>query len=189
MTHRRLPRYEPKASSRMPSATYKELREAFSWRVPECFNFGVDVVDRKAREADSPALIWENEVGDSETYRFSDIALLTNKLANALRTRGIRKGDRLIVMLPRIPAWLISMVAALKIGAVPIPCIEMLTAGDLGFRIEHSAARGVICCSSQVPKFEGLTHGLSATLAIGGAPGWDDFDAAIETAADRLQPA
>ena len=173
----------------MPSATYKELREAFSWQVPQSFNFGVDVVDRKALEADGPALIWENKAGDSATYRFSDIALLTNKLANALLTRGIRKGDRLIVMLPRIPAWPISMVAALKIGAVPIPCIEMLTAGDLRFRIENSEARGVICCSSQVPKFEGLTHGLSATLAIGGASGWDDFDVVIESASERLQPA
>jgi acyl-coenzyme A synthetase/AMP-(fatty) acid ligase len=65
----------------------------------------------------------------------------------------------------------------------------MLTAGDLAFRIENSEARGVICCSSQVPKFEGLTHGLSAMLAMGGAPGWDDFDTAIEAASEQFQPA
>jgi acyl-coenzyme A synthetase/AMP-(fatty) acid ligase len=173
----------------MPSQPYEKMRAAFSWRIPEFFNFGVDVVDRNAREADGPALIWENAAGDSAAYRFSDIARLTNKLANALRARGIRKGDRLIVMLPRIPAWPISMVAALKIGAVPIPCIEMLTAGDLAFRIENSAARGVICRSSQVAKFEGSTDGLSAKLAIGGAPGWNDFDIALDTASDELQPA
>jgi acyl-coenzyme A synthetase/AMP-(fatty) acid ligase len=173
----------------MSSQTYKEMHAAFSWQVPEFFNFGVDVVDRKAREADDLALIWENAAGDTAAYRFSDIARLTNKLANALRARGIKKGDRLIVMLPRIPAWPISMVAALKIGAVPIPCIEMLTAGDLAFRIEHSEARGVICRASQVSKFEGLTDGLAAKLAIGAAPGWDDFDAAIEAASEQLQPA
>jgi len=173
----------------MPSERYGKLRDAFSWQVPEFFNFGVDVVDRIARTADGPALIWENEAGDSAAYRFSDIARLTDELANALRTRGIQKGDRLIVMLPRIPAWQISMVAALKIGAVPIPCIEMLTAGDLAFRIENSGARGVICRSPHVAKFEGLTDGLTAKLAIGGAPGWDDFDQALDKAPDRLQPA
>src|SRR5882757_9124969 len=173
----------------MSSKHYQEMRDAFSWRVPEFFNFGVDVVDALARDADGPALIWENAAGEHAIYSFSQIARLTDKLANALRARGIKKGDRLIVMLPRIPAWPISMVAALKIGAVPIPCIEMLTAGDLAFRLENSGACGVICRASQVPKFAGLTQGLAAKLAIGGAPGWDDFDAEIENAAVHLQPA
>jgi len=175
-----------KEGSKSPS--YKQLCEEFSWQIPQFFNFGVDVVDRWARNADGPALIWENAAGDGGSYRYSDVARLTDRLANALRARGIEKGDRVIVMLPRIPAWPISMVALLKIGAVPVPCIEMLTAADLAFRVENSEARGVICRSSQVPKFEGLTDSLSTKLAVGGAPGWDDFDRAMANAPDQLQP-
>jgi acyl-coenzyme A synthetase/AMP-(fatty) acid ligase len=173
----------------MPSERYRSIRDAFTWQVPEHFNFGVDVVDRLAREADGLALIWENEAGNRATYRFSDIARLTDKLANALRALGIGKGDRVIVMLPRIPAWPITMVATLKIGAVPIPCIEMLTARDLAFRVEHSEARGVICRASQANKFEAVADRLPVRLAIGGAPSWDDFDQAIDAASDQLRPA
>jgi hypothetical protein len=48
--------------------------------------------------------------------------------------------DRVIVLLPRIPEWQISMVACLKAGAIPIPCIEMLTAKDIAFRVRDSGA-------------------------------------------------
>lgn len=172
----------------MLSESYRTIRDTFSWQVPEAFNFGTDVVDKQARDADGPALIWENEAGENAAYRFSDIARLTDKLANALRMRGIGKGDRVIVMLPRIPAWPISMIATLKVGAVPIPCIEMLTARDLAFRIENSGARGAICCAPQVAKFEGSAEKLTARLAIGGAPRWDNFDEAIDTASLLLEP-
>jgi acyl-coenzyme A synthetase/AMP-(fatty) acid ligase len=173
----------------MPSPCYQSLHESFEWNVPEHFNFGVDVVDYWAREADGPALIWENEAGDSATYSFSEISTLTNQLGNALRAAGIGKGDRVIVLMPRIPAWQISMVALLKIGAVPIPCIEMLTAADLAFRIQDSAARGVLCRAQQVSKFDRLLDGVVARLAIGGAPGWLDYDAAIAHAPAALEPA
>lgn len=166
---------------------YSQIRDGFSWHVPDHFNFGIDVVDRLAREGDGLALIWENEAGKTETYRFSDIARLSNKLANALRERGIQKGDRIIIMLPRIPAWPISMIAALKIGAVPIPCVEMLTDRDIAFRLQNSEARAAICRATQVQKFD--ARQLAAQFAMGNADGWDDFDAVIQSASDKLDPA
>src|SRR5262249_47556618 len=113
---------------------------SFAWGTPATFNFGTDVVDRLG-EVGGTALIWENQAGDSRSYSFAEIASLTNRLANALRERSIGQGDRVIVMLPRVPAWPVSIVALLKIGAVPVPCIEMLTERDLAFRIENSGAK------------------------------------------------
>lgn len=173
----------------MPPESYLARYRSTVWTVPETFNFGVDVVDRKAREADGPAMFWENEAGDSAAFAYSDVARLTDQLANALRARGIAKGDRIIVMLPRIPAWPLSMVAAIKIGAIPVPCVEMLTAGDLAFRIANSGARGVICRAEHVAKFAGIADHLPLRLAVGGAPGWDDFDAALAAAPRPLTPA
>jgi len=173
----------------MPSQRYNSLYETYTWNVPEHFNFGVDVVDYWARAADGPALIWENEAGINATYSFSDISRLTNQLGNALRAAGIGKGDRVIVLMPRIPAWQIGMVALFKIGAVPIPCIEMLTASDLAFRVRDSGARGVLCRAAQVPKFDGSLDGVVARFAIGGAPGWLDFEAEIASASAELTPA
>ena len=173
----------------MLSETYLARRNATVWNVPKTFNFGVDVVDRTAMAADGPAMFWENEAGDSAAFTFSDVARLTDQLANALLARGIVKGDRIIVMLPRIPAWPLSMVAALKIGAIPVPCVEMLTAADLAFRISNSGARGVICRAAHVGKFAGIADHLPLRLAVGGASGWDDLDAAMAAAPRPLTAA
>ncbi|MGV6873984.1 acyl-CoA synthetase [Pseudochelatococcus sp. B33] len=158
---------------------YAVTRAAFRWSVPERFNFATDVVDRFAREGDGPALIWENAAGEGRTLRFSDIAAASTRCASALAARGIGKGDTVLVMTPRIPEWQIAIVACLRIGAVPIPCIEMLTHKDLAYRIRHAGVKGVVCRGSQAGKFDGLLEGVTARLAIGGAPGFDDWEAAL----------
>src|SRR3982074_1808728 len=104
---------------------------------PAAFNFGADVVDRLASTADKAALIAVAADGREARFKFSDIALLSAKLASSLARCGLEKGDRVIVMLPRIPEWQIAMIACLKLGAVVVPCIEMLTEKD----IAHRAAR------------------------------------------------
>src|ERR1035437_5700147 len=94
---------------------YAETVKRFSWQLPQTFNFGSDVVDRQALDKDKLALIWCNEEGEEQTFKFSDISRLSNQLANLLVRQGIRKGDRVMVVLPRIPEWHISMVACFKI--------------------------------------------------------------------------
>lgn len=156
---------------------YDEAVRQFAWQLPETFNFGQDVVDRQAQQNDKPALIWCNDAGDERKFRFSDISRLSNRMANLLARQGIRKGDRVVVMLPRIPEWQISMVACTKIGAVPIPCVEMLTARDIAFRVADSGAAGAITTLSNVDKFVDC-EGLKARIAVGGASG--DWTAADE---------
>lgn len=147
---------------------------------PAFFNFGVDVVDRLASEANGPALVWTDASGQERRFAFSDIARLTDRLASSLRRLGIAPGDRVIVMLPRIPEWQIAMVACLKLGAVPIPSIEMLTEKDLAYRVGHSGARAVVARAAQAAKFASFHDALAVRVAVGGpVPGWEDFDAAL----------
>lgn len=169
---------------------YEATRASFRWQVPERFNFATDVVDHHAGNGDGPALIWADAQGREQRFRFSDISRLSMRAAAALAARGIGKGDIVVVMTPRIPEWQIAMVACLRLGAVAIPCIEMLTAKDLAFRIEHAKAKGVICRASQAAKFEGLLGGVTARLSIGGAsPGFDDWDEALAAAAPVIEAA
>lgn len=158
---------------------YAATHAAFAWDVPETFNFGTDVVDRWARTRNGTALIALDAEGRERRYSYADIADLTARFADALRRRGIGKGDRVLITTPRIPEWQIALVGCLKLGAVPIPCIEMLTPKDLAYRIDHAGAAAVIARGSQAGKFEGIA-GLPAVLvAIGGAPGWLDFEAMV----------
>lgn len=169
---------------------YESTRASFRWQVPERFNFATDVVDHYAQEADGLALIWANAQGQEEHFRFSDISRLSMRAATALTARGIGKGDIVLIMTPRIPQWQIAMVACLRIGAIAIPCIEMLTASDLAYRIRHAGVKGVICRTSQVGKFEGLLDNVTARIAIGGeVAGFDDWDQALATASSAIQPA
>ena len=153
------------------AATYADMVRDFRWDIPETFNFGTDVVDRWAREQDGLALIWSNAAGEEKSFRYSDIAQLTNRFANVLRDGGVQKGDRVIVMLPRIPEWMIAIVGILKIGAVPIPCVEMLTSRDLDYRIENSDAVAVVCRREHIPKFAAQRSRLRLALALGGGEG------------------
>lgn len=140
---------------------YAALCERHDATVPETFNFGTDVVDAWARDpvrnVAGPALIWSNAEGAERSYSFAEIAALTDRLAAALRRRGIGKGDRVLVMLPRIPAWQIAMVAVLKLGAVAIPCVTMLTEKNIAFRLENSGARAVITTCAETGKLAGVS--------------------------------
>lgn len=86
-----------------PSERYQAMHAGFSWQIPETFNFATDVVDRWAAGTDRPALLWENAAGDERAFNYSDLARLSCQLANVLRARGVEKGDRVIIMLPRVP--------------------------------------------------------------------------------------
>lgn len=169
---------------------YEATRASFRWQVPERFNFATDVVDHFADNGNGLALIWTNAGGEERTFRFSDISAASKRAASALAARGIGKGDIVLVMTPRIPEWQIAMIACLRLGAVAIPCIEMLTPKDLAFRISHAGVKGVICRAVHAGKFDGLLDGVRARLSIGGAaPGFDDWDGALAAAAPEIAAA
>ncbi len=155
---------------------------------PERFNFGADVVDHIARTADGPALIWANADGEEARFTYSDISCLSARLASSLSCAGIGKGDRIIVMLPRIPEWQIAMVACLKIGAVAIPCIEMLTAKDIAYRVEAAQAKGVIARAGHTDKFDAVTDCLPVRCVVGTAEGWASFAGLIDVGDPGFEP-
>ncbi|WP_293509165.1 AMP-binding protein [Parvibaculum sp.] len=167
---------------------YAETYRNFQWNIPPAFNFGGDVVDYFARHADGLALIWANDQGCEERYSFSDMARLSSRFASALQQRGVCKGDRVIVMTPRIPQWQVAIVGCLKLGAVPIPCIEMLTAKDIAYRVQHAGATAVFARAEHAPKFEDLADSLKVRIALGEAPGWETYDKAMADGRDDFAP-
>lgn len=144
----------------------------FKWEIPEQFNFAVDVVDHWASDPERLALIAVNETGDERAFTYRDISQASSRLANLLADQGLSKGDRVMVMLPRIAEWQIAMVAVMRLGAVPIPCITMLTAKDVAYRVEHSGAAGVITLAEETHKYQELAE-LKVKVCVGASPdGW-----------------
>jgi len=167
---------------------YDQTYRQFRWEIPPTFNFGGDVVDRWAEDAQRLALIWCNERGDERRLTFADIRDASNRFANLLQQRGLQKGDRVLVMLPRIPAWQIAMVGCLKLGAIPVPCITMQTARDIEFRTRHSAAGGAVTTNDHIGKFP-ESHPYRVRISVGGGAGWDDFNRALAGCSDAFIPA
>lgn len=160
---------------------YDELYREFRWELPPSFNFATDVVDRWAEDPAKLALVWCDESGREERFTFRQIAEGSRRVGSLLRARGLEKGDRCIVMLPRLPQWHIAMVGCLRVGVIPIPCIDMLTQKDVRYRVEHSGAAGAITTQANAAKFDGLAA-LRMRAAVGGAEGWLDFDRALAAA-------
>lgn len=119
---------------------------AFQIKYPDSYNFGYDVVDALARLApEQRALVWCDTEGGERIFSFREMSALSNRAANALAARGIKKGDRVLVMLKRHYEYWYTAVALHKLGAVLIPVTHMLTADDIVYRLEGADVRGVVC--------------------------------------------
>ncbi|MBV9439702.1 MAG: AMP-binding protein, partial [Candidatus Eremiobacteraeota bacterium] len=154
----------------------------FRWDVPAGFNFARDVVDRLAAE-NRRGLVFLAADGRRREYSFAQIADASKRWAAVLRDSGVRKGDRVVVVLPKIPDWLFCMTALLRIGAAAVPSAEQLRAKDLLFRADHSEAVAVVAHAanaSEVDAIRAQATTVRTYLLVGGArEGWRDADALV----------
>lgn len=120
--------------------------EHIELQYPENFNFGYDVVDAIAAQTpDKTALVWCNTQNEEHIFSFSDVTRESNRIANVLTDAGIRRGERVMVILKRHYEYWFTAVALHKLGVILIPATHMLTVKDLEYRIKASKASAVIC--------------------------------------------
>jgi acyl-coenzyme A synthetase/AMP-(fatty) acid ligase len=159
--------------------------DAFSWNVPENFNFARDVIDRLATE-NRRGLLFVDNAGAQHDFTFAQIAEASQKWATALRDAGVRKGDRVIIVLPKIPQWLFAMLGLLRIGAVAIPGAEQLRAKDLLFRANHSGATTIIAPAANADEVDLIRADapeLERFLLVGGEhAGWTSIEPLVSAA-------
>src|SRR5262249_47805518 len=120
-----------------------ERSHEFKWQVPDHFNFGA-AIDEYAKDPNRVGLLWEDQDAKRARLTFADIATQSNRIANALEGIGLKSGDAILLVLPRITLWQAAYIGALKIGALVIPCTAMLREKDLVYRANHSGARAII---------------------------------------------
>lgn len=114
--------------------------------VPEDFNFAYDVVDVIASENPSKrAIVFKSLDGKVTTYSFGDLREKSARIANALSAQGIKKGDRVMLILKRRVEYWFAMVALSKMGAVAIPTSDMVSHDDISYRIKDADVKCIIC--------------------------------------------
>ncbi len=165
--------------------------EKISLKYPDSFNFGYDVVDRIADETPAKrALVWCNTEGEEHIFTFADIKKYSNQIANVFRSKGIGRGDRVMVILKRHYEYWFTAVALHKLGAVMIPATHMLTVSDLVYRLKASGAKALVCTTqNEVPEKVRAALLEADTTALcwcvqGNADGFENLTAAMESASD-----
>jgi acetyl-CoA synthetase len=148
-------------------AAYRE----FAWPVLDRFNWALDYFDVFARANGRTALQVVSDDGTSRTHTFADMSERSNRAANFLRRQGVRRGDRILIMLGNVPElWEITL-AVMKLGAVFSPATTLLTAGDLQDRIERGGIRHVIA-AGEASKFEQVKGNYTRIVVGPARPGW-----------------
>jgi acetyl-CoA synthetase len=139
------------------------------------FNWALDYFDLQAQGNQTPALWVVGEDGTEESITYAEMSARSNRMANYLRERGVKRGDRVLLMLPnRSELWEI-MLAGIKLGAVLVPTSMLAMPADLADRMNRGAIRHVIAQASEAAKFATL-EGNYTRIAVGGQyEGWHDI--------------
>lgn len=158
---------------------YAAAKRDFRWPEMATFNYALDWFDAVLAQGGE-----DGEGGAREALRilgagaatrsFAQLSADSSRVANGLRALGVRRGDRILLMLGNVvPLWEV-MLAAMKLGAVVIPATTLLTPTDLADRFARGRVRHLVCAGADAPKFDGLDAGVTR-IAVGGAPGWHDY--------------
>jgi len=124
--------------------SYQQLYDEFEWEIPEEFNIATYVCDRWAEESDRIAVYAEKASGESRTVTFNDLCRDANALANALKAKGIGRGDRVAVNAPQKPETLIAHLATWKLGAVSVPLSILFGEDAIRYRLQDAGASACI---------------------------------------------
>ncbi len=149
----------------------------------DTFNFGFDVVDEIAeRYPDKLAMLHLDKHKTERRFTFKDIKQYSNQAANYFTSLGIKRGDKVMLVLKRHYQFWFAMVALHKLGAVAIPATNQLKEHDFEYRYQAAGVTAIVCTA------DGDTADIAAAAAakcpqtitkvlVGGAKeGWHDFD-------------
>ncbi len=178
----------------LPSASdYETAYRQFRWHVPARYNIGIDVCDRwAAQEPDRLAILHVKADGREQAITYGWLRETSNRLANVLRAHGVKRGDRVALMLPQAPEVAAAHIGIYKLGAVALPIAILFGPDALGYRLENSGAAALITNAQGLSRLAAIRAelpGLKLVLSIDGADGKAaDFHAALSRASADFKP-
>ena len=161
--------------------------KAISFRNEDKFNFAFDCVDAIANNTpDKLAMLHIDKNKLTRTFTFNDMKRRSNQTANYFKSLGIKKGDRVMLVLKRHYQFWFSMLALHKLGAIAIPATNQLLAHDFEYRFQSAGVSAIVATADgTVPDAVDEAQKTSPTLVtkimVGGQRlGWHDFDSEFE---------
>ena len=142
------------------------------WFVGGTTNVSYNALDiHQADKADKPAILWEGEDGSSKSVSYGDLHCRVQRAANALKSLGVRKGDRVAIYLPMIPEIIVSMMACARLGAVHTVVFSGFSSKSLADRINDSGAVVLITADAGYRRGKKVPLARTAAEALASSPG------------------
>ena len=159
------------------------LLQSIDFHDEDKFNFGFDVVDAIAqKEPDKLAMIHIANDKTERRFTFNDMKRASAQCANYFKSMGIKKGDRVMLVLKRHYQFWFAILALHKLGAIVIPATNQLQAHDFEYRFEAADISAIVCTADgdvahQVDLAQAKCPTLTTKVLVGGKrDGWRDFD-------------
>ncbi|MDO4960983.1 MAG: AMP-binding protein [Eubacteriales bacterium] len=160
----------------------------------EDFNFAFDVVDAVAeKEPDRLCMLHLDREKNERRFSFLDMKKMSARAANYFKAQGIRKGDKVLLLLRRNWEFWPILVGLHKLGAVAIPATDQLLQKDLEYRFNAASVRAVVCTSfgnvyKEVEKALPASPTVQLKIMTGGVQdGWHDFDEEYDLYSSRYR--
>ena len=172
---------------------YEDYHANLRYKPVEKFNFAYDIVDEYARLCpDKKAIVWCNNHGEERIITFGELSSLSNRLANMLRAKGLKKGDFVMTMLNRRYEYYLVNVACCKLGVVLIPATYLLTVKDIAYRCNNADVKALFAINEdEVIDYINEAEPKCATLrykfTIGEREGYLDMDTEMMKYSDVLE--
>jgi acetyl-CoA synthetase len=170
-----------------PTDYHRAVRD-FRWPDLDRFNWALDHFDTLASGNDRAALVFATGAGVTLSRTFAQLSIRSNQLANLLRQRGARRGDRLLLMLPNVvPLWE-TMLAAMKLGVVVIPATPQLTRADVEDRFARGGATHVVTDPEGAAKIGDRAEAGVRLVVADSLPGWIPYEMLASEPATLADP-
>lgn len=180
--------------SKVDFDSYEDFIKNFKIKIPENFNFAYDVADVIAEESpDKVAMVWCDDKGRDEVFTFGQFKYYSDKAANFFRSKGIGKGDPVMLILKRRYEFWFCLLGLHKVGAIAIPATHLLTAKDIVYRNNAADIKMIVA----VAEDEVIQHIETAqkdsptllykALVNGSREGWIDFNKELEAASSNFE--
>jgi acetyl-CoA synthetase len=169
---------------------YEELYRGFRWSVPERYNMARACCGQWAPDRGRLALYWEDESGAAAAYSFWDLQQAANRLSNALAALGVKRGDRVAIILPQRPETAIAYIAVFQMGAIALPLSHLFGPDALEYRMEHAEASVAIVEPTTIGNLSAIRDRLTHLRQVIGVdvPGMLDWKGLLEKASSRFHP-
>src|SRR2546428_3707292 len=160
---------------------YAELYRSFRWSVPERYNIAHACCGQWAADRNRFALYWEDESGAAAAYSFWDVQVAANRLSNALAGLGVKRGERVAIILPQRPETAIAYIAIFQMGAIALPLSHLFGPDALEYRLAHAEASVALVEPTTIANLWAVKDRvptLRHVIGVGGAreagrPDWD----------------